>query len=752
MPRRLGGDAALQLAPRMVAFIVDVDGPNHTATDEWWAGERAKVEALFRGLDQGYCYRTRGGYRLCWSLPPDLCVLRTPEDKRRWSASYLDWLEILQHDHGIKGDPACKDAFRCYRLPRVRRDGVDVVPLDDVGDYRRLGVWRAPLCATDDPRVVRPPVELAPESAPPVEEKQLYDAADALAKAWPTTGRHAASLALCGALARLGWEDGAIAQFVDLVCRAATENPGAPQLGPEATYEKRLSQARSSAEKVARGEDVAGWGSLELAGVDTSALLVARRALGCGPDADMFTLARQAIAKPNAGQLMVEAIAKRRPDLIDDPTFYALCMEAAEFMAPRLATAEQRAKASPSGPPVRRGISARRLKAKNVKPPEYLVRGLITAGGVAIWSGEPKTGKSWDLIHTAVCVTSGQPVYGVHAVEKPSGVYLHFAEDDESSVRNRVLACAAGLPGLADQDGDWLDRLYLVPRGTQLDLLNDYEMFVETASVWAAEAECGVKMTLVGLDPLSDLHSGEEDKRDSMAPLMSRVQAWSTGLSAHAGTKVTVGLVHHAGKANADKSRKRGGQSMRGSSVIHASLDCGLHLRNPRGDGKNEFVSLMENEIKAARGAGSFDRVIKIEDDDDGHARVVRFTTAEPQVGGEEMSKLARERVADVVRVLFLQDGAPLTQDQILAKIRSGGGTGKKTILGQTLDLAIADGLVQQLMNGKNSQGYVLTDAGREFYRNGGGGSQEGGEQAGQSGPPPPPGSALGMLGEHGRA
>lgn len=82
-------------------------------------------------------------------------------------------------------------------------------------------------------------------------DQAIRDAAQVLADAWPSEGRHSAQLALAGALARASWSVEDVAEFCAAV--AEIQQPG------NADYGKRLAAAQSSAEKIAAGDAVAGW-------------------------------------------------------------------------------------------------------------------------------------------------------------------------------------------------------------------------------------------------------------------------------------------------------------------------------------------------------------------------------------------------------------------------------------------------------------------------------------------------------------
>src|ERR1700690_2431018 len=74
IPRRLGTHAAFAYKPKMVLFVVDVDGPEHQRTPEWWALEEPKVRALFKAHGRAYAYTTKGGYRIVYGLRDELVI------------------------------------------------------------------------------------------------------------------------------------------------------------------------------------------------------------------------------------------------------------------------------------------------------------------------------------------------------------------------------------------------------------------------------------------------------------------------------------------------------------------------------------------------------------------------------------------------------------------------------------------------------------------------------------------------------
>jgi len=94
-------------------LILDVDGPDHQATDEWFEEQIERLEGSPWGDCAGW-YRTRGGYRILWTLAEPLPP-----------AKYLRVLLGLARklrSYGIIAD-SLTDWGRVYRLPFVVRDG-----------------------------------------------------------------------------------------------------------------------------------------------------------------------------------------------------------------------------------------------------------------------------------------------------------------------------------------------------------------------------------------------------------------------------------------------------------------------------------------------------------------------------------------------------------------------------------------------------------------------------------------------------
>jgi len=250
------------------------------------------------------------------------------------------------------------------------------------------------------------------------------------------------------------------------------------------------------------------------------------------------------------------------------------------------------------------GVDAANLLGEEFPDTQWLVTGLITRGGTAVIGGLPKAAKkTWLATEIAVAVTTGTKVCGEFFARLGTVRYF-YAEDTRRQIRNRIRALLEGAGRTMP-----IERLYLEPRGSFLDVTRDEDL------AWiVASCRRGGKLDLLVLDPLRDVHSGEEDKSDSMRDVMRRLRLLGEILDC------TVLAVHHAGKPSEANAKRGGGQRLRGSGSIHGSIDSGVYFLDCKGDGVGTFKNTVESEIKGARSAGIFTLALQIVDDDSGEA------------------------------------------------------------------------------------------------------------------------------------
>jgi hypothetical protein len=260
----------------------------------------------------------------------------------------------------------------------------------------------------------------------------------------------------------------------------------------------------------------------------------------------------------------------------------------------------------------------------------WQVTGIVSRGGTATLGAEPKTCKTWVATEIAVAVATGTKAFGEYFAERGIVAYF-YAEDRPNEVRNRVRALARW----RGVDPRTISNLKVCPRGKFLDITKDEDL----AWIIASCRKIG-SIDLLVLDPLRDVHSASEDKSDEMAPVMKRLRLLGELL------RCTVMVSHHAAKASESTSKRRPGQRMRGSSVIHGSTDSGIYLAlnegEDGGDGQGTFIIEADIEIKGARSAGALTLTLDLEDDASGAATSATWSVAKRT--GEERAARRRQR------------------------------------------------------------------------------------------------------------
>jgi hypothetical protein len=289
-------------------------------------------------------------------------------------------------------------------------------------------------------------------------------------------------------------------------------------------------------------------------------------------------------------------------------------------------------------------------------PSPWLIRDLITRGGIATIGGEPKTCKTWLATEIAIAVATGTLACGTFKARAGVAAYF-YAEDGASQVRKRIRALIDGTSARILSTG----RLHVSPAGPQFDLMRDHDL----AWVVASCKRLG-SVALLVLDPLRNLSSAAEDKSDDMSKVMRRLRVLGQLLNC------TVAIVHHTSKSSADSSRRRPGQRLRGSGAIHGATDSGIYLSELKGNGSTFFRNVVDSEIKGARSAGRFTLELRIEDDVRGEA-----TSAEWIVARTTETDVAAERAAsdDDAVLNFVrarqsrEDEAPLSRTELRKRV-----------------------------------------------------------------------------------
>jgi hypothetical protein len=225
---------------------------------------------------------------------------------------------------------------------------------------------------------------------------------------------------------------------------------------------------------------------------------------------------------------------------------------------------------SPS-PPAASELPVARAADLEIAPSEHtwLVRQLWTQHAVGIVGGVPKSCKSWLGLDLAVSVASGTPCLGRFAVDDPGTSLIYLAEDALPLVRDRI----AGLclhRGLALAS---LDLLVITAPSLRLDIAADQARLRATVAHH--------KPRLLVLDPLVRLHRLDENSSADVSALLGFLRELQRE------HKVAVVLIHHMSK----RRRADLGQSLRGSSDLHAWTDDSAYLTHRKGSDRLVLVT-----------------------------------------------------------------------------------------------------------------------------------------------------------------
>ncbi len=204
----------------------------------------------------------------------------------------------------------------------------------------------------------------------------------------------------------------------------------------------------------------------------------------------------------------------------------------------------------------------------------WLVRDLWSRAAVGIVGGAPKCCKSWFALDLAVSIASDTPCLGHFEVEESGPTLVFLAEDTLPDVRARLAAIATsrGLD-FADLAVDVITESVI-----RVDLPQHRERLVRTLELR--------RPRLLLLDPLVRLHRLDENSAQEISGLLGFLREIQRSFDC------AVVLVHHASK----KQRSRPGQSLRGSSDLHAFGDSNAYLAADGAD----LVLTMEHRSAAA--------------------------------------------------------------------------------------------------------------------------------------------------------
>ena len=186
----------------------------------------------------------------------------------------------------------------------------------------------------------------------------------------------------------------------------------------------------------------------------------------------------------------------------------------------------------------------------------WLIESLWLSEAAGLIGGQPKCGKSWLGLDMAVSVASKTPCLGRFPVMTSGPALVYLAEDALHGVRARV----AGICQSRGLDIKTLEVSVITAAALRLDDQGDRER------LWRGIER--IKPRLILLDPLVRLHRLDENNSRDIAGILGFLRE----IQRHFATAVV--LTHHSSK----RTHGRPGQSLRGSSDLHAFGDSNLYL------------------------------------------------------------------------------------------------------------------------------------------------------------------------------
>lgn len=190
-----------------------------------------------------------------------------------------------------------------------------------------------------------------------------------------------------------------------------------------------------------------------------------------------------------------------------------------------------------------------------VPDPTWLVRNILIAKGLGCVFGGPKVGKTFHVLHLALCVATGKPFFGL-PVQQGRVLYV-ISEGNDGEFRDRIRAwCIQHEYPYEDLDG----RFEVVRDPVMLDDPDSVDGFLKV--------DHG-PYDLTIFDTFANSMQGDENKTQDMNKAVGGAN------KVRIAVKGAVLFVHHS---------QKDGRVERGSSVLRGAVDSmmGVHLRDEK--------------------------------------------------------------------------------------------------------------------------------------------------------------------------
>lgn len=291
----------------------------------------------------------------------------------------------------------------------------------------------------------------------------------------------------------------------------------------------------------------------------------------------------------------------------------------------------------------------------------WLIQSIWAHSAVGIIGGAPKCCKSWLGLDMAVSVASKTPCLDHFPIRQKGTALIYLAEDALPSIRSRIESICAH----RKLDIKQLDLHVITSSALRLDLFDDQRRLQATLAA--------LHPRILIMDPLVRLHRLDENSASDISNLLGFIRELQRTYD------TSIVLVHHASK----KQRAQPGQSLRGSSDLHAFGDSNAYLSR-----KKDRITLTI-EHRAAKPPEPFEmELVSKEDGSETHL----------EISSNIRTPSAPESLSDRTITLLKQSDKPLARTVLRQCLKV-----NNQRLGETLEELFKQGLVM-----RTSKGWVL--------------------------------------------
>lgn len=203
-------------------------------------------------------------------------------------------------------------------------------------------------------------------------------------------------------------------------------------------------------------------------------------------------------------------------------------------------------------------------------PEDVIAPRVLTEGGMLVFGGAPKVGKSDFMLSWLCHMAAGQPFMGM-TPPRPLRIFYLQAEVQYHYLRERVK-----MVDIDSSHNSTIERnLFITP---QVRMLLD-ESGVKTVGHTIRQCFGVVAPDIIAIDPISNVYDkeSENDNAQMMAFLSQRVEA----LRDYASEKTSFMLVHHTKKIAKDELAKDPFQMFSGASSLRRYYTTGMLMFRP---------------------------------------------------------------------------------------------------------------------------------------------------------------------------